>query len=74
MDFFSPDDRTMRVFGEFYWVLDLIPQCHLVLTQDLVTNWETGLLRIVSAGEDGGGTWECEFGREVAETERGGTG
>lgn len=61
----------MRVFGEFYWVLDLIPQCHLVLTQDLlVTNWETGLLRIVSVGED----WECEFGREVAETGCGGTG
>lgn len=56
-------------------MLDLIPQCHLVLTQDLlVTNWETGLLRIVSAGEDGGGTWECEFGREVAETGCGGTG
>lgn len=52
-------------------MLDLIPQCHLVLTQDLlVTNWETGLLRIVSVGED----WECEFGREVAETGCGGTG
>lgn len=56
-------------------MLGLIPQCHLVLTQDLlVMNWETGLLWVGSAGEDRGGTWECEFGRSVAETGRGGTG
>lgn len=65
----------MRVFGGVYWVLDLIPQYHLVLTQDLlVMNWETGLLWIGSVGEDRGGTWECEFGRNVAETGRGGMG
>lgn len=52
--------RTMGLFGGgYHWVLDLIPQCHLVLTQYLlVMNWETGLLRIGQRG-----TCECGFGR-----------
>lgn len=35
------------IWGGVPWVLDLIPQRHLVLTQHLlVMNWETGLLQI----------------------------
>lgn len=50
----------MGIFGGGVpWVLDLIPQRHLVLTQYLlVMNWETGLLWIGQKG-----TCECGFGR-----------